>query len=71
MLDCSLLGYVLLLTTVNAALLDGSLGPRHGPAVVSFDTTRARSLISSQLRRRQPGADVVSTGVQNGLEAAV
>ncbi|MCJ1433695.1 hypothetical protein MMC27_003059 [Xylographa pallens] len=70
MRNLSLLGYVLCLTAVDAALLDGFLGPRHGHAVVSFDTTRARSPIPSQLRRRQPSSNAITVGVQNGLEAA-
>ncbi|MCJ1388246.1 hypothetical protein MMC18_001091 [Xylographa bjoerkii] len=68
MRDLSLL--VLLLTAVDATLLDGALGSREGPAVVSFDTIRARSSIPSQLRRRQPSSDAITVGVQNGLEAA-
>ncbi|MCJ1283512.1 hypothetical protein MMC26_002842 [Xylographa opegraphella] len=67
MRECSLLGCVLLVTAVDAALLEGSLGPRHGHSVVSFDTTRARSSIPSQLRRRQHGGGDVTVGVQNGL----
>ncbi|MCJ1404529.1 hypothetical protein MMC11_007755 [Xylographa trunciseda] len=67
----SLLALVLLLTAVDASLLNGFLGPRDGPAVVSFDTIRASSSIPSQLRRRQPSTDAITVGVQNGLEAAI
>ncbi|MCJ1473029.1 hypothetical protein MMC13_001678 [Lambiella insularis] len=65
------IGCILFLATaaVDAALLDAVFQPRDGPAVVSFDTIRARSSTPSKLRRRQ-AESVVTVSVQNGFEMA-
>ena len=71
MRDLSFLGYALCLTTVGATLLDSFLVPKASPAVVSFDTLRARTSLPSRLRPRQPTNNAITVEVENGLEAAV